>query len=176
LKRFKRNIQIVGERVITKLKELIQSEHNQVEQDGSNSNNEEGDSEISNGENIKGEMYCKKVLINQLLHPHMHDLSVEGKIESISEPKRVSLRTGDTGQVADAVFSDQTGSISLSLWDNYSKTVMEGDHITIEKAYTKEYEGKIILSIAKSGKVVKCPDLPSEVLTIQERPSNMGAV
>ena len=42
------------------------------------------------------------------LKPGMRGVSVEGKIESITEPRTVNLRTGGTAQVADAIISDET--------------------------------------------------------------------
>jgi OB-fold nucleic acid binding domain len=164
----KRNIRNVAEKTVTKLKELIQNMYG--------SSIDQGGSKISSEENKKEEEHGKKVSINQLLRPCMYDLSIEGKIESISEPREIMLRTGDTKQVVDAVISDQTGRISVSLWDNYNESLKEGDYVTIERAYTKEYNGKISLSVWKSGKVVRCPDRHSEVLTTQKMLNNVGAI
>ena len=47
------------------------------------------------------------------LKPGMRGVSVEGKIESITEPRTVNLRTGGTAQVADAIISGEwTGPLS----------------------------------------------------------------
>ena len=48
--------------------------------------------------------------INQL-HAGMRGINVKGKIDSIKEPRTVNLRNGETAQVADAVLSDESGSI-----------------------------------------------------------------
>ena len=40
--------------------------------------------------------------INQL-HAGMRGINVNGKIESVKEPRTVNLRNGETAQVADAI-------------------------------------------------------------------------
>ena len=82
--------------------------------------------------------------INQLLRANMKGLLIEGRIGNIGEPQSVNLKTG-SAQVTDAIISDETGSIKLSLWENRSNSIKEGDNVTIEKGYTKEYRGEIIL-------------------------------
>ena len=47
------------------------------------------------------------------LRAGMRNVNVTGRVESISEPRTVNLRTGGTAQVADAFLSDDTGRIKL---------------------------------------------------------------
>lgn len=82
----------------------------------------------------------------------MRSLIIKGRIESISGSQSVDLRSGGTAQVADAIIRDDTGSIKLSLWDNQINSIKEGDIVIIEKGYTKDYRGEIILM----GSVTKC--------------------
>jgi replication factor A1 len=77
------------------------------------------------------------------------------KILSITEPRTVNLKTGSTARVADAIISDETGSIKLSLWDNQINSICDGDNISIEKGYTKEYRREIILCVSKDGTLTK---------------------
>jgi len=85
----------------------------------------------------------------------MRGITVEGKIESITEPRTVNLRSGGTAQVADAIVSDETGSIKLSLWDDQINTVKQGDKVCIENGYTQEFRGQNSLNIGKYGKLKK---------------------
>ena len=85
----------------------------------------------------------------------MRGITVEGKIESITEPRTVNLRSGGTAQVADAIVSDETGSIKLSLWDDQINTVKQGDKVSIENGYTQEFRGQNSLNIGKYGKLKK---------------------
>ncbi len=92
--------------------------------------------------------------INQL-HAGMRGINVKGKIESLKEPRTVNLRNGDTAQVADAVLSDESGSIKLSLWNEQISMVTEGDEVAIENGYTQSFRGENSLNIGRYGKLIK---------------------
>lgn len=109
---------------------------------------------INNG-NGNGNGGGVKTSIGMLSTARMNDLLIEGKIVSITQPRLVNTKTGSTAEVADAVISDDTGQIKLSLWDDQIKHVKEGDSVAIDKGYTKEYRGEIILCVPKSGKIIK---------------------
>ena len=83
----------------------------------------------------------------------MRGVSVIGKIESITESRTVNLRTGGSAQVADAVLSDDTGKIKLSLWDDQINLVKEGDNVSIENGYTQAFRGENSLNIGRYGKI-----------------------
>ena len=85
----------------------------------------------------------------------MRGVSVTGNIDSLAEARTVNLRTGGTAQVADAVISDETGSIKLSLWDDQINIVKQGDRISIENGYTQAFRGENNLNIGKYGKLKK---------------------
>jgi replication factor A1 len=92
--------------------------------------------------------------INEL-KPGDREVNVEANIDSISEPRTVNLRAGGTAQVADAVISDETGNIKLSLWDDQISSVKQGDTISIENGYTQTFRGENSLSIGRYGKLKK---------------------
>ena len=89
------------------------------------------------------------------LTPGIRGVSVEGKIESIAEPRTVNLRGGGTARVADAVITDDSGSIKLSLWDDQIDMVQEGDMVVIENGYTQAFRGDNSLNIGRYGKLKK---------------------
>jgi replication factor A1 len=92
--------------------------------------------------------------INEL-RPGMRGINVKVKVDSISEPRNVNLRTGGQAKVADAQVSDETGVIKLSLWDDQINMIEEGDMILIENGYTHAFRGENNLNIGKYGKIVK---------------------
>ncbi len=110
------------------------------------------DKGINNGNGNGGGV---KTSIRKLSTARMNDLFIEGKIVSITEPRLVNTKAGSTSEVADAVISDDTGQIKLSLWDDQIKHVKEGDNVTVDKGYMREYRGEIILCVPKSGKIIK---------------------
>ncbi|MGA9927460.1 MAG: DNA-binding protein [Nitrososphaeraceae archaeon] len=92
--------------------------------------------------------------INEL-RAGMRNVNVNGRVESLGEPRTVNLRTGGTAQVADAVLSDDTGKIKLSLWDNQITMMNEGDEVSIENGYTQAFRGENSLNIGRYGKLAK---------------------
>jgi len=89
------------------------------------------------------------------LRPGMRGVNVKVRIDSISEPRSVNLRTGGQAKVADAQVSDETGVIKLSLWDDQISMIEEGDMVVIENGYTHAYRGENNLNIGKYGKLQK---------------------
>lgn len=89
------------------------------------------------------------------LKPGMRNVSVTGKIESVGEPRTVNLRAGGTNNVADAVISDESGSMKLSLWGDDINKVQAGDRVSIENGYINTFKGENSLSVGKFGKINK---------------------
>ena len=79
--------------------------------------------------------------------------TVEGTIESISEPRTVNLKAGGQAQVADAILKDDTGQIKLTLWDAQIKMVKAGSKVTVENGYINSFKGENSLNVGKYGKL-----------------------
>jgi len=82
----------------------------------------------------------------------MSNVTVEGKIIDISETRDVQTKYGKRS-VADAIVEDDTGQISLSLWEDQITSVSVGDRIAVSGAYVTEFRDRIQLSIPRSGKL-----------------------
>jgi replication factor A1 len=82
----------------------------------------------------------------------MSNVSVEGKIVEISETRDVQTKYGRRS-VADATLEDDTGSISLSLWEDQIDSVSVGDKVSISGAFVTQFRDKLQLSIPRSGKI-----------------------
>ncbi len=85
----------------------------------------------------------------------MRNLSVTGKIDSIGEPRTVNLKSGGTTTVADAIISDESGSIKLALWGDDINKVQPGDKVSIENGYINTFRGENSISVGKFGKMTK---------------------
>jgi replication factor A1 len=85
----------------------------------------------------------------------MRNVSIIGRIESVGEPRTVNLRTGGTNTVADAIISDETGSIKLSLWGGDINKVQPGDKVSIENGYINTFKGENSISVGKFGNLKK---------------------
>ena len=91
--------------------------------------------------------------INQLRSGMTKLDTIEGTIESISEPRTVNLKAGGQAQVADAILKDETGQIKLTLWDAQIKMVKAGSKVTVENGYINSFKGENSLNVGKYGKL-----------------------
>jgi replication factor A1 len=89
------------------------------------------------------------------LKPGMRNISVEAKVDSVGESRTVNLRAGGTNTVADAVVSDESGTIKMSLWGDDIRKVQPGDRVSIENGYINTFKGENSLSVGKFGKITK---------------------
>jgi replication factor A1 len=85
----------------------------------------------------------------------MRNVSITGKIDSVGEPRTVNLKAGGTNTVADAIISDESGSIKLSLWGEEINNVQPGDRVSVENGYINTFRGENSLNVGKFGKLKK---------------------
>ena len=88
------------------------------------------------------------------LEETMSGISVEGTVQSISDSRVVTAKDGEQHQVVDATLVDDTGSITLSLWNGFIRQVREGERIIIDTGYVTSYRGKLQLNISRYGQVI----------------------
>jgi replication factor A1 len=80
---------------------------------------------------------------------------VEGEIRNRSSPRSVmSRKTGESLKVMDANLADDTGNISLVLWNEQIRQIEDANKIRIENGYVKSYRGNLQLSIGKWGTII----------------------
>lgn len=82
----------------------------------------------------------------------MSGISVQGKVVDISETRDVQTRYGQKS-VADAVIEDETGQISLTLWEDNISAVSVGDTVSVSGAFTTQFRDKLQLNVPRSGKL-----------------------
>jgi ssDNA-binding replication factor A large subunit len=82
----------------------------------------------------------------------MSGISLTAKVVDISDPRHVQTKYGRRS-VADATLEDETGQISMSLWENQINSVAIGDKVTVSGAYVTEFRDKLQLNIPKTGKI-----------------------
>jgi replication factor A1 len=81
------------------------------------------------------------------------NVELEGTITEKSEPREVITKYGKRLSVADAVLSDDTGSITISLWQDNIDVVNVGDKVKVTNGYVSEFRGAPQLSTGKYGKI-----------------------
>ena len=82
----------------------------------------------------------------------MSNIVLEAKVIDISEIREVMTRFGRR-DVADATLEDESGQISLTLWQDQIKMVKVGNKVSIAGAFATEFREKLQLSIPRSGKL-----------------------
>jgi replication factor A1 len=82
----------------------------------------------------------------------MRKVDVEANVIQKSETREVRSRyTNETFRVADATIEDETGTITLTLWNEQTEQVNEGDRVKIENGYIKSFRGELQLNSGKYG-------------------------
>ncbi|MGD8564867.1 MAG: GNAT family N-acetyltransferase [Candidatus Bathyarchaeota archaeon] len=84
------------------------------------------------------------------LTPNMKGGEIEAKILEISEPRQVRSRTtGKPLRVAEAMIADETGTITLTLWNDQIRQVKIGDRIRIDNGYVTSFRGQKQLNVGR---------------------------
>ena len=78
---------------------------------------------------------------------------VEGIITEVKKPREVNLRAGGKARVAEAILTDETGSIKLNLWNEDIRRVKKGDRVRIENGYVTVFKGEKRLNVGRYGKL-----------------------
>jgi replication factor A1 len=87
------------------------------------------------------------------LRPGMRRVDVTAKILEISPPREVTTRTGEQSRVADAMVSDDSGSVKLTLWNEQIDQVKVNNSISIENGYVTSFRGETQLNVGRYGKL-----------------------
>lgn len=82
----------------------------------------------------------------------MRKVDIEGNVIEKSDAREVRSRwTNETYQVADATLEDETGTITLTLWNEQVTQVNVGDRVKIENGYIKSFRDVLQLNSGKYG-------------------------
>ena len=79
-------------------------------------------------------------------------VDVEANVIEKSDAREVRSRyTNETFKVADATIEDETGTITLTLWNEQVEQVNVGDRVKIENGYIKSFRDILQLNSGKYG-------------------------
>lgn len=82
-------------------------------------------------------------------------VNVEGTVIVKGEQREVSSRyTNEKFRVLDAVIEDESGTVTLTLWNDQIDNVNVGDKVKIENGYMKSFRGEIQLNVGKYGTLI----------------------
>ena len=86
------------------------------------------------------------------LKPSTGNVNLEAEIVSVDTPREIN-KYGRVLRVANVTIKDDSGTITLTIWNDEISKVKEGDRIKIEKGYVGEFQGKAQLTLGKFGKM-----------------------
>lgn len=88
------------------------------------------------------------------LRDGMRSVDIEANVTEKSTPREVLSRYKDVvHRVANAIISDGTGTIKLTLWNDQIDQVKVNDNIKIENGYITSFRGEIQLNVGRYGKL-----------------------
>lgn len=80
------------------------------------------------------------------------DVDIDAEVIDKANPREFD-NFGKKGRVCNAKIKDDTGAVSLTLWNDEIDLVDVGDKVRITKGYAGEWQGEIQLSAGKFGKI-----------------------
>jgi ssDNA-binding replication factor A large subunit len=85
-------------------------------------------------------------------------VNLTASVFTVGNPQEIKRPSGETTKVTRLLVSDETGIVSLSLWDDkadIATNLREGDTVEITGASARERQGEIMLSLGRSGEIRK---------------------
>jgi replication factor A1 len=93
---------------------------------------------------------------SRVLNPRIKDLKVgmkkidlKAKVLQIPTPKRILTRFGTIATLSNVLIGDETGTITMTLWNQRIQMVAKGDRITIENGSVASFRGERQLRIGR---------------------------
>jgi len=80
------------------------------------------------------------------------NIALQAKVVEKGEKREVNTKYGRKS-VADVTLEDETGQITLSLWEEKIDAVRIGDTVSLDGGYITEFREKMQLNLPRSGKL-----------------------
>ncbi len=104
------------------------------------------------------------------LQPKTGNVDIVVEVVEKSEPREFE-KFGKAGKVCNAKVKDETGSTTLTLWNEDVDKVKVGDKLHIENGWVGEWQGELQLSTGRFGKLeVVSGDASSEAAPSESTP------
>ncbi|MEM2237130.1 MAG: OB-fold nucleic acid binding domain-containing protein [Candidatus Caldarchaeum sp.] len=88
------------------------------------------------------------------LTPRSRGVNLVAKIVEKPEPRIVSSQYDQAEhRLTEALIADETGAITLVLWDDNIDIVSEGDSVKVTNGFIKLFKGRMQLNLGRFGKI-----------------------
>lgn len=95
--------------------------------------------------------WCLKMKISELT-PGTGNVDLEAEVVGLEKPRELN-KNGRMLRVANATIKDDSGTISLVLWNDAIDKIHEGSKIHVTNGYVNTWQDKLQLTLGKFGKM-----------------------
>ncbi len=85
----------------------------------------------------------------------MSRVNIRVKVVSTAEVQRVTTGKGIEHEIQELEVEDETGSITLVLWDDKIVPLKAGDLLQIENGFVTSFKGDWRINVGKYGEITK---------------------
>jgi len=89
------------------------------------------------------------------LKPGMGNVDANVKVSDISELKQITTGAGVEHKIIELKVQDETGSITLVLWNDKIIPIKVGDMLEIKNSFVTSFKGDWRINVGKYGNVMK---------------------
>lgn len=89
------------------------------------------------------------------LKPGMNHVNIKVRVVSAAEVQRVTTGRGVEHEIQELTVEDDTGSITLVLWDDKILPLKAGDMLQIENGFVTSFKGNWRINVGKYGEISK---------------------
>jgi replication factor A1 len=86
------------------------------------------------------------------LTPGMGSVSLDAEVVGLEKPRELN-KNGRALRVANATIKDDSGTVSMVLWNDQIDKIQEGSKIKITNGYVNTWQDKLQLTLGKFGKM-----------------------
>ena len=91
----------------------------------------------------------------RILKPGMSNVDVNAKVLDVSEVKQIATGAGVEHEIVELKVQDETGSITLVLWNDKIIPAKVGDMLEVKNGFVTSFKGVWRINIGRYGDVVK---------------------
>jgi replication factor A1 len=85
----------------------------------------------------------------------MSSVNIKVTVSDISKPKQITTGKGIEHEVLEVEVKDETGTMTLVLWDEKIIPLKVGDTLRIENGFVTSFKGEWRINVGKYGEIEK---------------------
>jgi len=89
------------------------------------------------------------------LKPGMGNINMKVKVSNISKSKQIITGAGVDHEIVELEVQDETGSITVVLWDDKIIPIKVGDTLQIKNGFVTSFKGVWRINVGKYGNAAK---------------------